>query len=227
MTASPLARAPEPELMDDREQALAYARADFSEGHQRFADEVAARFPELREGTGAMVDLGCGPGDVTVRLARACPGWTVTGVDGAAEMLRLAQRRVDATPGLASRVRFEQMFLPSDELADRRYGAVASNSLLHHLADPAALWATAATCARPGAPIAVMDLVRPATLTDVDRLVATYAADDPEVLRQDFRNSLVAAYRPDEVGAQLAAAGLAHLTVEQVTDRHLLVTGRR
>ena len=157
----------------------------------------------------------------------------MTGVDGAAEMLRLAQQRVDdaagpgGTPGLASRVRFEQMFLPSDELADRRYDAVASNSLLHHLADPATLWATAATCARPGAPIAVMDLLRPNTLADVDRLVATYAADDPEVLRQDFRNSLIAAYRADEVGGQLAAAGLAHLTVEQVTDRHLLVTGRR
>lgn len=233
MSAAPLARAPEPELMDDREQALAYARADFSEGHQRFADEVAARFPELPAGTGSLLDLGCGPGDVTVRVARACPGWTITGVDGAAEMLRLAQMRVDDAaqpgdlPGLAARVRFEQMFLPSDELADRRYDAVVSNSLLHHLADPAVLWATAATCARPGAPIAVMDLVRPATLADVDHLVATHAADDPEVLRQDFRNSLIAAYRPEEVRAQLAAAGLAHLAVEQVTDRHLLVTGRR
>ncbi len=141
-------------------------------------------------------------------------------------MLKLAQGRVDRER-LAGRVRFERMFLPADELADRHYGAVVSNSLLHHLDDPAALWTTAATCARPGAPIAVMDLVRPATRADVDRMVATYAADDPEVLRQDFRNSLVAAYRPDEVADQLAAAGLAHLAVEQVTDRHLLVTGRR
>jgi len=224
--SAPLARTPEPELMDDPDQALAYAEADFSEGHQRFADEVAARFPELASGTGALLDLGCGPGDVSVRVARACPGWTVTGVDGADEMLKLAQGRVDRER-LAARVRFERMFLPADELADRRYGAVVSNSLLHHLDDPAALWTTAATCARPGAPIAVMDLVRPATQADVDRIVATYAADDPEVLRQDFRNSLVAAYRPDEVADQLAAAGLAHLAVEQVTDRHLLVTGRR
>jgi SAM-dependent methyltransferase len=224
--AAPLARAPEPELMDDPDQALAYAEADFSEGHQRFADEVAARFPELAGGTGTLLDLGCGPGDVTVRVARACPGWVVTGVDGAEEMLKLAQARVDRE-GLAGRVRFERMYLPSDELADRRYGAVVSNSLLHHLDDPAALWATAATCARPGAPIAVMDLVRPATLADVDRMVAAYAARDPEVLQLDFRNSLVAAYRPDEVAAQLAAAGLAHLAVAQVTDRHLLVTGRR
>jgi 2-polyprenyl-3-methyl-5-hydroxy-6-metoxy-1,4-benzoquinol methylase len=225
MTA-PLARVPEPELMDDPAQALAYAEADFGDAHQRFADEVAARFPELRSGTGALLDLGCGPGDVSVRVARACPGWTVTGVDGAAEMLRLAQARTDAA-GLAARVRFERMFLPSVELADRRYDAVVSNSLLHHLDDPATLWRTAATCTRPGAPIAVMDLLRPGTLADVDRMVATYAAGDPEVLQRDFRNSLMAAYRVDEIAAQLAAAGLAHLAVEQVTDRHLLVTGRR
>lgn len=226
MTDVPLARSPEPELMDDPAQALAYAQADFSEGHQRFADEVAARFPELRNGAGTLLDLGCGPGDVTVRVARACPAWRVTGVDGAPEMLRLAQLRVD-DERLAARVTFEQMLLPSDDLLARRYGAVVSNSLLHHLDDPAVLWQAAAACTAPGGPIAVMDLVRPATVADVDRLVATYAAGDPEVLRQDFRNSLVAAYRPDEVEAQLAAAGLGHLTVTQVTDRHMLVTGRR
>jgi SAM-dependent methyltransferase len=224
--SAPLARTPEPELMDDPDQALAYAEADFSEGHQRFADEVAARFPELASGTGALLDLGCGPGDVTVRVARACPGWAVTGIDGADEMLELAQARVDRER-LAGRVRFERMVLPADELADRRYGAVVSNSLLHHLDDPAVLWATAATCARPGVPIAVMDLVRPATRADLDRLVGTYATEAPEVLRADFRNSLAAAYRLDEVAGQLAAAGLGHLAVEQVTDRHLLVAGRR
>jgi SAM-dependent methyltransferase len=226
MTGAPLARVPEPELMDDPAQALAYAEADFSEGHQRFADEVAARFPELRDGTGTLLDVGCGPGDVTVRVALACRGWRVTGVDGAPEMLKLAQARVDEQR-LASRVTFEQMFLPSDDLLGRTYGAVVSNSLLHHLDNPAVLWQVAAQCVPPGGPIAVMDLLRPDTLADVDRLVATYAADDPEVLRQDFRNSLRAAYRPDEVAGQLAAAGLPHLTVEQVTDRHLLVAGRR
>jgi SAM-dependent methyltransferase len=226
VTQQPLARMPEPELMDDPAQALAYARADFSEGHQLFADEVAARFPELRDETGTLLDLGCGPGDVTVRVARACRGWRVTGVDGAPAMLALAQQRVD-DERLTARVTFEQMLLPSDDLLGRRYGALVSNSLLHHLDDPGVLWQAAAACVPPGGPIAVMDLVRPATLADVDRLVGAYAAGDPDVLREDFRNSLRAAYRPDEVRAQLVAAGLPDLTVTQVTDRHMLVTGRR
>ena len=35
----------------------------------------------------------------------------------------------------------------------------------------------------------------------------------------------VAAYRPEELAAQLDAVGLSHLRVEQVSDRHLMVWG--
>ena len=50
--------------------------------------------------------------------------------------------------------------------------------------------------------------------------------DAPPVLRNDFLNSLCAAYRPDEVARQLASAGLERLQVEVVSDRHLIVFGR-
>jgi len=36
---------------------------------------------------------------------------------------------------------------------------------------------------------------------------------------------LLAAYRPDEVRQQLARAGLEDLTVEVVSDRHMIVWG--
>jgi cyclopropane fatty-acyl-phospholipid synthase-like methyltransferase len=221
-----LPRTPEPELMDSDEQAAAYSDADFAGPHQAFADEAVRRFPELAQGNGRLLDLGCGPADVTVRLARACPGWTVTGVDGAEAMLTFGRARVTSA-GLADRVRLERVHLPSPALLARRFDALASNSLLHHLADPAALWAVVATCLPPGAPVVVMDLCRPAVPAAVDDLVAAYAAGEPPVLRDDFRNSLVAAYRTDEVVAQLDGAGLGHLTVEPVSDRHLLVSGRR
>lgn len=41
-----------------------------------------------------------------------------------------------------------------------------------------------------------------------------------------FFNSLLAAFRMDEIRAQLAESGLAHLRVEQVSDRHVAVWGR-
>ena len=37
-------RIPEPELMDDPEQARAYASADFSEPHQAFVERFTQRF---------------------------------------------------------------------------------------------------------------------------------------------------------------------------------------
>jgi hypothetical protein len=60
-----------------------------------------------------------------------------------------------------------------------------------------------------------------------ESLVVTYAADAPEVLRRDFRNSLFAAFEPKEVAAQLREAGLGTLEVGVVSDRHLAVFGRQ
>ena len=72
--------------------------------------------------------------------------------------------------------------------------------------------------------MAVMDLLRPLEVAGVDQLVADLG-ESPPVLRADFRNSLLAAYRLDEVAAQLAAGGLDDLAVEQISDHHLFVGG--
>ncbi|HEX9545761.1 MAG TPA: class I SAM-dependent methyltransferase [Acidimicrobiales bacterium] len=217
-------RIAEPELMDEADQARAYSEADFAEAHQRFIDQIAARFGPL---TGEVVDLGCGPADPTVRLALANPEITIVGVDAGPTMLKFAAARVEAA-GLSSRIRFEQRHLPDPELSTRpHFDAVVSNSLLHHLPDPTILWKTIAACARPGAPVAVMDLMRPDDEPSTENLVARYASDAPAVLRADFHNSLLAAYRVDEVAAQLEQAALRHFNVEPISDRHLLVTGRR
>ena len=88
------------------------------------------------------------------------------------------------------------------------------------------MWQTVAQCAAPRAHVIVMDLARPASETAVDSLVETYALNEPDVLRRDFRNSLFAAYTVDEVEEQLQAAGLDNLAVQMVSDRHLAVFGR-
>jgi hypothetical protein len=71
-----------------------------------------------------------------------------------------------------------------------------------------------------------MDLLRPATESEARRLVEQHAADAPAVLKQDFHNSLLAAYRPEEVEKQLANAGLKGLSIETPDEHHLLVSGR-
>jgi hypothetical protein len=89
------------------------------------------------------------------------------------------------------------------------------------------LWETVRSVAKPGALVLIMDLMRPASAGWVAALVESYARDEAEVLKQDFRNSLFAAFEPAEVSEQLKAAGLDdQLEVRVVSDRHLAVWGR-
>ncbi len=216
-------RTPEPEeLMDEADQALAYAEADFSESNELFLDLFSRLHPgEFR---GRMLDLGCGPADIPLRFARRYPDARIDAVDGAQAMLDLAAKAVRAG-GLEDRVRLHCQYLPASGLAGD-YDALVSNSLLHHLNDPLDLWRSIRDQGAPGAHVLVMDLLRPGSPEAVDSLVARYAADAPDVLRRDFRASLHAAYTLDEVREQLGACGLDHLGVEQVSDRHLAVMGR-
>lgn len=216
-------RIPEPDLMDDHEQAEAYARADFSEPHDAFVAHFCRLFRDF--GAGRVLDLGCGPADIGIRFCKAYPGARLTGVDGAAAMLQRGYAAIQAA-NLADRLTLMQRYLPDESLAAFQFDAVISNSLLHHLDDPAVLWETVRQTARPGAPVLVMDLLRPASPAEAERLAARYAADAPPVLRRDFYNSLLAAYRPEEVRMQLDRAGLPGFRAEAVSDRHLLVWGK-
>jgi len=216
-------RIPEPQLMNDPEQAKAYAEADFSEPHNAFVQYFRDRFPDFIDGE--VADLGCGAADVTVRFAKAYPQTRLTGLDGASAMLKLARKAVNEAH-LSERIRLIECVLPSAALRPQRFDVVLSNSLLHHLDDPKALWQTVRHISRPKAIVHVMDLLRPNTPMEAQRIVRLYAREAPAILRRDFYNSLRAAYTEEEVVQQLAACGLDDLSVETVSDRHLLIFGR-
>jgi ubiquinone/menaquinone biosynthesis C-methylase UbiE len=214
----------EPELMDDEAQARAYAEADFEEPNARFVVLCREHIGAPASGT-AVLDLGCGPGDISLRLAEAWPGVEIHGLDGSAAMLVFGHAALASRPELRERVAFVEGLVPGAILPRDRYEAIVSNSLLHHLHEPAALWQMVLRHGRPGARVVVMDLMRPASESAALALVDTYAAEEPEVLRRDFYNSLLAAFEPDEVRRQLAEAGLAHFTVEVASDRHMVIRG--
>ncbi len=211
----------EPEFMDDHEQASVYASADFATSNQSFVDSLLT---ELSEPLPHVLDIGCGPCDVMVRLARARPGISITAVDGSAAMIELGVQAVQDA-GLDARVTVEQGYIPGLALPEQSFDAVVSKDLLHHLRDPAALWSEAQRLARPGAILHVMDLIRPATRQDARNIVERVASNESAILKQDFFNSLCAAFTIEEVKSQLRDAGLA-LHIEQIGDRHMLIRGR-
>jgi ubiquinone/menaquinone biosynthesis C-methylase UbiE len=216
-------RVPEAELMDEENQAQAYAEADFEEPNSRFIALFRQTFPPAAI-SGFILDLGCGPGDITLQVAQAWPHCHIHGVDGAAAMLHYGRQAAEKA-GVGERVQFVQGRLPEVSLPREKYDVLISNSLLHHLPEPAVLWDCLKRYGVSGAPVFIMDLFRPATRDEAAALVKQYAGEEPEILQRDFFNSLLAAFDPSEVRLQLAQAGLDALQVAIVSDRHLAVTG--
>jgi ubiquinone/menaquinone biosynthesis C-methylase UbiE len=216
-------RIPEPQLMDTEEQVWAYAQADFEVPHQEFADSLVHWLGAAAPGRA--IDLGCGPGDITRRVARSLIDWTIHGIDGGRNMLDRARKETRGT-GLEDRVRFSHHLLPDAALPAGEYDLVFSNSLLHHLDDPCVLWETMQQVGVPGCAVYIMDLRRPVTREGAQALVRAYGGQEPEVLQVDFYNSLLAAYTGEEVLLQLEGAGLGCLQVITISDRHLVVRGR-
>lgn len=219
-------RRPEPELMDTVEQAHAYAETDFNEPNELFLHLLAEQHQGDLDGARAL-DLGCGPADIVLRFLRRYPRATCDALDGSQPMLDLAQADLDREPDVARRARLICDKLPSSRLETNAYDLILSNSLLHHLHDPQVLWRSLRTLGRSGAIVLIMDLLRPASAGAVAELVERYAQGASAVLREDFYNSLFAAFEPAEVAHQLREAGLdSALSVQVVSDRHLAVWGR-
>lgn len=211
----------EPELMEDEAQIQAYAAADFSKENQGFVDRFHEYFPDFAEGH--VLDLGCGPGDIPIRFARAVPGCRITGIDASAPMVRLAEETVRQA-GLSGRIAFRcERF--QDLAGASVVDAAISNSLLHHAPNPLQFWYKLRLVVKPGSPVLVMDLLRPESPEEAQAIVDRYAAGAPDILRRDFYNSLLAAFTEDEIGAQLAQMNLTRLLINVIDDRHWVVGG--
>jgi SAM-dependent methyltransferase len=116
-------------------------------GHTEHALRVAGLRPGMR-----VLDVGCGPGDVSFVASRLVgPTGTVLAVDAAADIIEFARTRA-AELG-ESTVRFEQSAL-ADIALDVPVDAVIGRLILVHLPDPVDALRHLATQVRPGGFIA-------------------------------------------------------------------------
>jgi SAM-dependent methyltransferase len=213
-------RVTEPELMDDEQQSIAYAKADFSTSNQLYVDSLVHDFPTYLR---TVVDIGCGPADVVIRLAKAAPHAAITAIDGSAPMIALGRTAARAA-GVDDRLTLLHTRIPGPPPASQSFDAVLSKDLLHHLPDPRVLWNEVTRLGRPGAAVYVMDLVRPDSEETARAMVKEGAGSEQPILQHDFYQSLLAAFTMDEVRAQVATAGL-DLTVAPIGVRHMLIKG--
>lgn len=125
-------------MLDYDKEAAAY---DATRGGEPRAEAAAdALLGLIPAGTRRLLDLGCGTGIVTRRLAAALPATRVTGADLTYGMARVAAARLPGSVVLADSRR-----LP---FPDGAFDAVTSVWLLHLLDGPEDVWAVVAECAR-------------------------------------------------------------------------------
>ncbi len=209
-----LARTLEPEAMDTPEETDAYDAMDHGAVNRAFVTDLLAVAPAPVR----VLDLGAGTALIPITLAHAAPSARITAVDLAATMLRRGAEHV-AREKLTARIGLVVASATALPYARGAFDVVVSNSLAHHIPEPALFFAAVAHVAGDGA-VFVRDLARPDSSDAVDALVERYAAGETEPARELFRASLHAALTVDEVRVMADAAGLADATVAMSSDRH-------
>src|SRR5690606_27643304 len=126
-----------------------------------------------------VVDLGTGPADIPRLIAVRRPHWRVVAADVSWAMLALRKRPDPARMmGLQTNVKA----LP---LADGSVDGVFTNTILHHMPDPAPLWREVRRVLRPGGWIFFRDLARPATDEAAREIVNAYAGEESPLLQEE------------------------------------------
>ncbi|HEY5658536.1 MAG TPA: class I SAM-dependent methyltransferase [Myxococcota bacterium] len=205
----------EPEVMDTAEEADAYAAMDHSEANAAFVErlfEIGAR--------GRMLDIGTGPGQIPLLVCARDPDARVTGVDLSEKMLRHARAARAASP-FAERLAYRLSDAKALDFPDAHFDTVYSNTILHHIPDPAPFLREARRVLRPGGALLIRDLFRPDTLERAEELVQRHAGTATRAQQALFRESLCAALTPQELRGVADAAGLARAEIVVDTDRHV------
>lgn len=121
---------------------------------RRTGEAAAFLAPHLRPGM-RLIDCGCGPGSITVDLARAvAPGETI-GIDLRADALTQA-RALARERGMAH-VTFHRASIYRLPFADGAFDAAFACAVLQHLADPVAALGEIRRVLKPGGVIGVVD----------------------------------------------------------------------
>lgn len=154
-------------------------------------DDMLGRFlPEARPES-TILDVGCGPGHATRRIALAKPDLRVTGVDLSEHMIARARRDGAGVPNLSFQVG-DAMNLP---FPDGSFDEVVSTASIKHWPDPARGVREMARVARSGGHVMVLEVDRDADDAAITNFVGRF-------LRPPGSLPLVRAYFRRFIGGQ-------------------------
>lgn len=222
-----LPRVLEPEVMDSMEEALDYDSMDHSLVNQRFVSDLFEAGSFLRsDDESDVLDLGTGTAQIPIELCRQTPGPRIIAVDMALSMLDVARANIEIA-GLNGRVQLDRIDAKNLPYESGSFRCVVSNSIVHHIPEPAAAIAESIRVLSPGGLLFFRDLARPASDAEVERFVESYAGEDNGHQQKMFADSLRAALTVEELQSLIEPLGAPLEGVSMTSDRHWTWTYRK
>ncbi|ABB49723.1 conserved hypothetical protein [Prochlorococcus marinus str. MIT 9312] len=227
-------RIPEPELMKNKEQVISYDEADFSEGEVNLINQI--NYYLLRKNISLsekdlIVDLGCGPGNISEKLAIKWPNTEVVGIDGSKEMIMRAEYKKETS---GNKKKLKNLRYICSDIKDikstnfflkKEISLLVSNSLIHHITHLEDFVNTIRCLSSNITVNFHKDLKRPLDEKSALELKLQCSNKYNEILTNDYYASLKASYSYKELKNFILENDLSSLEVFEDGDKYLILYG--
>jgi arsenite methyltransferase len=197
LSSQQLARIPEPMVMSDDQQTQQYYQYGLGDTALRAAYLFHARLASKTiKNRSKVLDLGCGPANQLSLIAQLNPDVMFYGVDLSDSMISIAKKNCDDL-GLKNVSFIHDDITKLGKIADKSYDGVISSVALHHLNSEKDLESTFKNISRvltENAAVYITDFLLVKNRKTIDYLL-TLNSNQPELFRQDYENSLLAAFK--------------------------------
>jgi len=228
-------REPESELMNKKSQVKAYCAADFSLGEINLIKFIS-NYLKINNinlsKNDLIVDLGCGPGNISEKLSERWPDVKVLGIDGSKEMIREAESRMFKNKIMGKYGNLNYLCsdirkISSHEIFSRKeITLLVSNSFIHHIIDIDNFFEFIINLSNKQTINFHKDLIRPkdekTALKLKDKCSQKYSA----ILTNDYYASLKASYRRNEIQKKILELDLESMNVIEESAEYLIVYGK-
>lgn len=213
-----MGRVLEKEVMESAEEAKAYDELD-----RLWGDVLFQGFAEsaLRMGVveGRVLDVGCGPGRISTRLARLNAKFSIEGIDLSQNMLDLAAQTA-ARNGVSQTTRFSIGDAKQIPFPDETFDMVICHNFLHQLPDPLVALKEINRVAKRNGAILIRDVRRLAEPW-MSAMLPFFCLGQGAILKRLTRDSYHAGMTFEELGDLAKAAGIENARIRRYFLTHV------